>query len=73
MDSDSDLGESSDDTDQKFTRQDDDISPVIESSLPSPDAGEVNDMVVNADLTEDVGAEGPIGVVITPPGNANNM
>ncbi len=66
------MGESSDDADQKFDRQDEDMmSPVVESSLPSPDAGDVNDMVVNADLTEDVGAEGPIGVVITPPANGN--
>ena len=68
-DSDSDLGISSDEGGQnnndKFER---DFNPSLDIIRDTPmDASLANDLIQNADLAADVGNEGPIGVVITPP------
>ena len=65
-DSDSDLGQSSDEGGHgnKFERE---FNPSIEIRDTPIDANLANDLIQNADLAADVGDEGPIGIVIPPP------
>jgi len=67
-DSDSDLGQSSDEDGKNKFERDDFFNPSMNEIRDTPmDANLANDLIQNADLAADVGDEGPIGVVITPP------